>query len=255
MFIDTHAHLDFHQYDCDREEVINRAYHHDLKAIVNIGIDLETSLASVDLTDEYDGLFAAIGYHPHAAKQFNSVASTKLKALARHKKVVAIGEIGLDYYRNLSPRETQQEVFRRQIRLAKQLDLPLVVHIRQAYEDAKMILKEEGAAEVGGVLHCFSGDESMATWAIGEGFYLAFTGVVTFPRSRALQIAATIPLENLLLETDCPFLAPVPYRGKRNEPSYLKQSAECIAEARGIAVSSVAESTTQNARTLFRLTL
>ena len=255
MFIDTHAHLDFRQYDSDRPKVIDRAFSAGLVAIVNVGIDLETSLASVNLSDEYDGLSAAIGFHPHHAKQFNAVAFTKLKALAKHKKVVAIGEIGLDYYRNLSPKPVQQDVFRRQIRLAKHLNLPLVVHIRQAYDDARMILKEERASEVGGVLHCFSGDESMATWAIEEGFHLAFTGVVTFPRSRALHIAATIPIENLLVETDCPFLAPVPYRGKRNEPSYVTHIAEKIAQARGMAVNDLAATTTQNAKRLFRLTL
>lgn len=253
MLIDTHAHLDFSQFDNDRSEVIERAFQQGLRAIINIGIDLNTSMASIDLAENHEGLFAVVGYHPHVASQFNTVALTKLQVLARDKHVVAIGEIGLDYYRNRSPQEAQQQAFRQQIRLAKKLRLPIVVHIRQAYEDARTILQEEGASEIGGVLHCYSGDEEMAAWAIRDGFHLSFTGVVTFPRSRALSIAAEVPLDALLLETDCPFLAPVPHRGKRNEPSYVKLTAQSIAEARSISADRLAERTSQNAVQLFRL--
>jgi TatD DNase family protein len=253
MLIDTHAHLDFSQFDEDRSQVIQHAFQSGLKAILNVGIDFQTSMASIDLAEEYEGMFAVVGYHPHEAKHLNGVALTKLQALAKDKHVVAIGEIGLDYYRNRSPRAAQQEAFRQQIHLARKLRLPVVVHIRQAYEDAMTILQEEHASEVGGVLHCFSGDKEMAAWAIREGFHLSFTGVVTFPRSQALSIASTIPIDTLLLETDCPFLAPVPQRGRRNEPSYVSLTATCIAESRGISVDRLAESTTRTAKRLFRL--
>ncbi|MFQ6092368.1 MAG: TatD family hydrolase [bacterium] len=253
MFIDTHAHLDFRQYDGDREQVIDRAIKNGLIAIITVGIDLETSLASVDLAEEHEAIFAAVGFHPHEAERLDTVALTKLTALAKHEKVVAIGEIGLDYYRDLAPRAIQKEAFRRQIRLAKRLNLPVVIHIRQAYEDAMDILDEERASEVGGVFHCFSGDEFAAMWATEEGFFLSFTGAVTFARSRALRIASSVTADALLLETDSPFLAPVPYRGKRNEPAYLRKIAEKLAEARRTTVEKIADSTTLNAKNLFRL--
>ena len=254
MLIDTHAHLDFRQYDRDRPQVIERAFQNGLSAIINVGVDLESSKACVRLSDEYERMYAAVGFHPHEAEKVNTSTVTQLTSLARHGKVVAIGEIGLDYYRNYAPPATQQDAFRRQIRLAKKLKLPIVVHIRQAFKDATNILEEERASEIGGVLHCFSGDESEAQWALAAGFYLSFTGVVTFPRSRALEIAATVPSDTLLFETDCPFLAPVPYRGKRNEPAYVKRIAEKIAHARGTTLKKIAEATTHNARKLFQRT-
>ena len=255
MLIDTHAHLDFRQYDSDRPQVVERAFQNGLSTIINVGVDLESSKTCIRLSEEYERMFTVVGFHPHESAQVNASTITQLTALARHDKVVAIGEIGLDYYRNYAPHSTQKDAFRRQIRLAKKLKLPIVVHIRQAYEDAMTILKEEHASECGVVLHCFSGDESVAQEAIGEGYFLSFTGVVTFPRSHALHITRTIPSERLLLETDCPFLAPVPYRGKRNEPSYVKHTAEKIAEARGTTLNAIADTTTHNAKTLFHLAI
>jgi TatD DNase family protein len=253
MLIDTHAHLDFPEYDRDREQVIERSFQAGLSGIINIGIDLKTSLASVHLAETHPDIHAVVGYHPHEASRFDAVARHKITALARHEKAVAIGEIGLDYYRNHSPREAQQEAFRQQIRLARTVGLPMVIHIRNAYEDARVILTEEQASEIGGVFHCYSGDEEMAKWAIDQNFFLSFTGVVTYPRNQALSIAAAIPADRLLIETDCPFLPPVPYRGERNEPSFVRFIAETIAGARGMAVDELGEITTRNARRLFRV--
>ncbi|UCE17412.1 MAG: TatD family hydrolase [Gemmatimonadota bacterium] len=253
MVIDTHAHLDFRHYDSDRPQVIERAFQNGLSAIINVGVDLESSKACLRLSEEHQDLYTVVGFHPHHAEQVNSSTLTQLTALARLEKVVAIGEIGLDYYRNYAPHSTQKDAFRRQIRLARKLKLPIVVHIRQAYEDAMTIIEEEGASETGGVLHCFSGDDAEARWAIDRGFHLSFPGVVTFPRSRALDIAASVPPDRLLLETDCPFLAPHPYRGKRNEPSYVKLVAQSIARARGTTFEKLAQETTDNAKKVFRL--
>jgi TatD DNase family protein len=253
MLIDTHTHLDFPQYDKDREPLIGRLRESGIAAIINVGIDLKSSLASVRLAETHENIYAAVGYHPHEASHLDAVAIHKISALARHEKVVAIGEIGLDYYRNYAPREVQQEAFRQQIHLARTVRLPIVIHIRQAYQDARTIMEEEKASDVGGVFHCYSGDGDTALWAIDENFSLSFTGVVTYPRNQALPVAASVPLERLLLETDCPFLTPVPHRGRRNEPSYVRFIAEAIAEARKLPVDTLADATTKNARKLFRL--
>lgn len=251
--IDSHAHLDFSQFDGDREAVIARARQDGLVAIVNAGTSLECSRASVALADRVDFIYATVGIHPHGAKTATRAALDELRALASHPKVVAIGEIGLDFYRDLSPRDRQRQAFRQQIRLAVELGLPLVIHDRDAHAETLRILREEEAGRVGGVLHCFSGDLDMAREGIALGFLIAFGGPITYGGKKKQDIAGRIPLEKILIETDCPFLTPVPHRGQRNEPAYVRHVAEKLARLRGISFEEAAAATTANAAGLFGL--
>jgi TatD DNase family protein len=228
--IDTHAHLDFPEYDADREDVIARAWSTGITRIVNIGCDLKSSAASVELANSHDRIFAAIGIHPHDAKQFDDGAALRLRELANDHKVVAIGEVGLDFYRDRSPRDQQQDAFVRQIALAKELGLPLVVHIRNAYQQALDILAAEKAYETSVVLHCFSGNREEAFRAVDYGFSLSVGGVLTFTNTRLPELMSQLPLESILLETDAPFLAPHPQRGKRNEPALIQLVYQKLAE-------------------------
>ena len=215
MLIDSHAHLDDLRYDTDRDNVLQRAQTAGIEAIVTIGCDLATSQAAVALAHAHPNIFATIGVHPHEAKEIGEGWYESFRSLAQHPKVVAYGEIGLDYHYDHSPREIQRQRFREQIHLARELALPLVIHTREAQEDTVMILREEGAVDVGGVFHCFSGDMWLAKDALDLGFYLSFSGVLTFKNATMLRdIAKTVPLDRLMVETDCPYLAPVPYRGK-----------------------------------------
>lgn len=252
--IDTHAHTDLAQFAHDRGEVYRRAQEAEVKTIINVGYDATTSERSVQYAQRYPFIYAAVGFHPHDAKDFDARAAAFLAELARRPKVVAIGEIGLDYYRHLSPREQQMEAFRRQIGLAKELRLPIIVHDRDAHTETIRVLLEERAQEVGGVLHSFSGDREMARQALDLGFYLGFSGPVTFNNGRRAQdMARYVPLDRLLLETDCPYLTPEPFRGRRNEPAYVRFVAEKIAELRGISLEELAAQTTENAKRLFRI--
>lgn len=257
--IDTHAHLDDPKYDADRAEVIERALEAGVKRIITVGCwNRDTGFKPVlDILDKYGFVYAALGVHPHDAKgAVDPAPFDEIKSLALDKRysgrIVAIGETGLDYHYDNSPREVQQEVFRKEIRLARELNLPLIIHTREAEKDTVDILKEEEAAEIGGVFHCFSGSSAMAAEAVGMGFYLSFSGVVTFPRAEELRgVVKRLPIEKMLVETDCPYLAPVPERGKRNEPAFVVNTARSIAETKGLTLDDVARITTLNAEQVF----
>lgn len=255
MFIDSHAHLDDERFDEDREILIKSLMDNNIDLVLNIGADLETSKASVNLAKKYDNIYAVVGVHPHSAKEVDENTIEELRKLTKEKKVVAIGEIGLDYYYDNSPRDVQRRVFLEQLKLAKELKLPVVIHTRDAAQETFDILKE--SAEDGnlrGVLHCYSSSVEMALEYIKLGFYISIGGPVTFKNSKvAKEVAKAIPLDKLLIETDCPYLTPEPYRGKRNEPMYVKYAAETISELRGISIEELAEATTNNAIALFQL--
>ncbi len=255
MLIDSHVHLDDLRYDTDRNAVLQRAEAAEVEAMVTIGCDLATSRAAVTLAQAYPQVFATIGVHPHEAKEIKEGWYEAFRSLARQPKIVAYGEIGLDYHYDHSPREVQRERFREQIHLARELALPLVIHTREAQEDTVTILREEGAKDLGGVFHCFSGDAWLAKDALDLGFYLSFSGVLTFKNATMLRdIAKTVPLDRLMIETDCPYLTPVPYRGKRNEPAYVQYVAETLAEVRGNrSLESIARATMDNTKRLFRI--
>jgi TatD DNase family protein len=258
MLIDTHTHLDDPRYDSDREAMIRRAKEAGIEAMITIGCDLTTSRAAVDLTDRYEFVYASVGVHPHEVKHVEDHWYDEFRTLAKNRKVVAYGEIGLDYHYNNSPPEDQRRRFREQVRLAKELRLPLVIHTREAQEDTIQILKEEQASEVGGVLHCFSGDAWLANDALDLGFYLSFSGILTFQNATMLRdIAKTVPADRLLIETDCPYLTPVPHRGKRNEPAFVKHVADQLASLLPgdpqQSIQDIARLTSENARRLFRI--
>lgn len=254
MLCDTHVHLDFSDYDEDRQEVIRRAEAAGVVLAVNVGFDAGSSERSVALARVHPTIRAAVGIHPHGAARATEDDFHLIEKLAGEPGVVALGEMGLDYYRDRSPRPIQREVFRRQILMAKRLGLPIVVHSRDAFRDTLSIMKEEGAETVGGVFHCFVGDWKEAQECIEMGFYLAIGGVVTYPNARYThKVATRVPLEKLVLETDCPFLAPSPFRGRRNEPAYVARVARRIAELRGMLPEEVARATTANVFELFGL--
>ena len=251
--IDTHAHLDSGQFEQDREEVIARALGQGISHILTVGCDIQSSRASLEIARAHPNIYAAVGIHPHDAAQATDAGIETLRQLLHEgEKVVAVGEIGLDYYRDRSPREAQREAFRRQIRLAREEGLPLIVHDREAHVEVLEILKEEKAAEVGGVLHCFSGDTAMARACLDMGFYLSFPGTITYPRNEAARdVVRNVPVDRMLVETDCPYLAPQAYRGRRNEPAYVRHTAEMIAQVKGLTLEDVARVTTLNAFSLF----
>ncbi|HHY59320.1 MAG TPA: TatD family hydrolase [Clostridia bacterium] len=250
--IDTHVHLMDERFREDVDQVIANAKAAGVVAMANVGYDLESSRQAVAMAQEEPCLYAVVGIHPHDAKLCTPEALRELEELARQPKVVAIGEIGLDYYRNLSPKEVQKEAFRQQIRLAQKLNKPIVVHDRDAHGDTIQILKEEKVSAIGGVLHCYSGSWEMAREAMKMGLFISLAGPVTFHNARRLQdIAKLMPLDYLLIETDCPYLAPEPYRGKRNEPAYVVKVAEMIAAVKRKSLEEIAQVTTANARRIF----
>jgi TatD DNase family protein len=254
MLIDSHCHLDDARYDADREATIARARENGVQHFITIGCDLVTSRAAVALAELHPFISATVGVHPHDVKHIKEDWYPQLGELAKSEGVVAYGEIGLDYHYDHSPREAQREHFREQIRLARDLHLPIVIHTRDAQKDTISILKEEKAEEIGGVFHCFSGDAWLAKDALDLGFYLSFSGVLTFQNATMLrEIAKTVPIDRILVETDAPYLTPVPHRGKRNEPAYVRHVAEKIAEIHGMGLEKVEEFTLQNTRQLFRL--
>lgn len=251
--VDTHAHLDFPEFDRDRDDVIRRAHEAGVTTLINVGVDLRSSRASVQLAERFPGLYAAVGIHPHDAKTATQSALTELRTLASHPKVVAIGEIGLDFYRDHSPREVQRTLFRQLLELAKELRLPVVIHARDAWEEVLAIVREVMGKRGQGVFHCFPAGVEGARQVLEMGYYVSFTGVVTFKNARAAAVLAEVPLDRLLLETDCPFMAPEPHRGKRNEPAYVQLVAQKAAAVLGVPVAQVAQVTTGNARRLFGL--
>ncbi|MCY7676223.1 TatD family hydrolase [Bacillus safensis] len=254
MLFDTHAHLNAEQYNEDLEQVIERAKSEKVEKIVVVGFDRPTITRAMELIEEYDFIYAAIGWHPVDAIDMTDEDLAWIKDLSQHEKVVAIGEMGLDYYWDKSPKDVQKEVFRRQIALAKEVNLPIVIHNRDATEDVVTILKEEGAAEVGGIMHCFTGSLETAKACMEMNFYISFGGPVTFKNAKKpKEVVKEIPSDRLLIETDCPYLTPVPFRGKRNEPSYVKYIAEQIAELREISFEELAKLTTKNAKKVFRI--
>ena len=256
MLIDTHAHLHDPEFDADRDAVIERARQTGVGRIITIGTDLESSRKAVQLAERYDFIYATVGVHPHDVKTLREESYDSLEQLVRSAsggKVVGYGEIGLDYYYMHSPKELQQKYFRGQIRLARKLLLPLIIHTRQAPEETLAILKEEKADEVGGVFHCYTGDLATAQAAIAMNFFISFSGILTFPKATDLQaVAREIPMEHILIETDCPYLAPVPHRGKRNEPAYVRHVAEKLAQIKGLPCEEIIDLTTKNARNLFK---
>ncbi|HZK25217.1 MAG TPA: TatD family hydrolase [Oscillospiraceae bacterium] len=252
--IDSHAHLTDARFQDDFTEVVARAQANGVNTILNVGCDLPSSRAVVVQAEQNAGFYAAVGIHPHDARTANAKVLQEVKELAAHPKVVAVGEIGLDYYYNHTPPAQQQLALRQQIRLARELALPMIIHDRDAHEDVLLALQEEKAQEVGGVMHCFSGDLDFANRCLELGFYISFAGTVTFKKAGALpQVAQQIPLERLLVETDCPYLAPVPYRGQRNEPANVLQVAVKVAELRQLELAQVADAASKNAQQLFSL--
>ena len=256
MLFDTHTHLDDARYHEDREAVITRAREAGVEAFLTIGCDLMTSRAAVALTDHYPFVYASIGVHPHEVKHIQDDWYDEFRRLAKHSKVVAFGEIGLDYHYNHSSPKEQRDRFREQIQLARELTLPVIIHTREAQEETITILKEERASEIGGVFHCFSGDAWLAKQALDLGFYLSFSGILTFQNATALrEIAKATPLDRVLIETDCPYLTPVPYRGKRNEPAYVSNVAQQLASLHPatLTVDHIAKQTSDNAKKLFKI--
>ncbi|MBN6187376.1 TatD family hydrolase [Aneurinibacillus sp. BA2021] len=255
MLFDTHAHLNDEKFDEDRDETIARARENGISYICNIGYNRETIETSLALAHQYDFIYTAIGWHPQDAKTLTEADLSWIEQLAREEeKVVAIGEIGLDYYWDTSPKDVQQDVFRKQIRLAKKLKLPIIIHDRDAHQDILHILREEKAEEVGGIMHCFSGSPEMAKECLDLNFYISLGGPVTFKNAKKpKEVAEMVPLDRLLIETDCPYLTPEPYRGKRNESGYVRYVAEKIAELKNISFEELAEITTKNAKNLFHI--
>ena len=259
MLIDTHAHLDFNQFDDDRDAVLARAWQAGVAAIVTIGTDLKTSRAAVALAEAHERILATVGFHPHDAKSANAAALAELRELGRHPRVVAVGEIGLDFYRDRSPRDVQRRVFGRQLHVAAELGKPVVIHDRQAHAETLEILRQwvtESQPEHSayrGVIHCFSGDLALAQAAIELGFFIGVDGPITYQNARRLPaIVKALPLDRLLLETDAPFLTPHPHRGQRNEPAYVRLVAEEIADLKNLSLEEVAQTTTANAQALFQ---
>jgi TatD DNase family protein len=254
MLFDTHAHLNADQFEEDVEEVIQRAQAEGVSNIVVVGFDEKTIKGALKLAEDYEFIYAAVGWHPVDAIDMTAEHLLWIEQLASHPKVVALGEMGLDYYWDKSPKDVQKEVFRKQIQLAKKVKLPIIIHNRDAHEDIVKILKEENASEVGGIMHCFGSSLEIAKQCIEMNFYISFGGPVTFKNAkRPKEVAKELPIDRLLIETDCPYLAPHPYRGKRNEPSYVKLVAEAIAELKDMTYEDVVLATTENAKKLFAI--
>ena len=254
MLIDTHAHLDFDEYKDNFEDVLKQAQEAGVEKIIIPGVTIKDSQRVVDLIEKYDCLYGAIGVHPSEAKTWDENSYEILKNFAKHEKIVAIGEIGLDYYWDKTFNDVQQVVLKEQIKLAKKLKKPVIIHDREAHSDVFNILKETNANEVGVVMHCFSGSLEFAMECVNLGFYIALGGPVTFKNAKKpKEVASKIPLDKLLLETDCPFLTPHPYRGQVNYPHYIKLVAEEIATLRGVSYDEIASQTTKNAEKLFQL--
>src|SRR6266498_2976947 len=252
---DTHAHLHFPEFAVDLDTVLERARAAGIVGMVTIGTDRETNPAAVALAERLPDVYATVGIHPHDAAAATGADFEELESLARaYAKVVAIGEMGLDFFRDLSPRDIQERVFRRQLGLARRLGRPVVVHCRDAHAEALAVLAEEKVGEMGGVMHCFSADVEVAKRCLDLGLLISIAGPVTYRNARSLpDVARFVPEDRLVVETDCPFLPPHPYRGKRNEPAYVALTAARVAELRGVDVDSLAAAMTRNAARLFKL--
>jgi TatD DNase family protein len=263
MFVDSHAHLDGRQFDSDREQVIARAREAGVQTIVAIGNGdgPPTFDVGIQLAEKHPFMYATVGIHPHEARLADDTAYQTMERLARHPKVIAWGEIGLDYHYDHSPRETQKQVFSRQMELAEAAKLPLVIHNRpsdgsdNAWDDCLALIKQQWAQNgLGGILHCFTGNWSHAKQALDMGFMISFAGNLTFPKAQQIRDAALeVPLDRMLIETDSPYLAPVPHRGKRNEPAFVKETAGKLGELRGLSMEEVGERTSSNFYNFFEL--
>ncbi|MFB5679141.1 TatD family hydrolase [Paenibacillus terreus] len=244
---DTHTHLDSPQFNEDREQIISNAVEAGVTRMINVGFNRETIPSTMKLAETYDFIYAAVGWHPVDAITMQDGDLEWIASLCEHEKVVAIGEIGLDYHWDTSPKDVQQRVLRQQIGLARELGMPIVIHNRDAHEDIVKILREEKAHEVGGVMHSFSGSWEIAKLCLNMGFHLSFGGPITFKNARQpKEVLAQVPMDRLLIETDSPYLTPHPFRGKRNESAYVKLVAEAAAQIKGISVEELAAVTTQN---------
>ncbi len=254
MLIDTHAHLEMPEFKKDLEAVIQRAKESGVEYIFTVGTEKKDWKRALEIADAHPSIYAILGVHPHHAKEIDDQTYPTLRELSRNGKVKAYGEIGLDFFRNLSPQDIQLMRFREQIGLAKELGLPVVIHDREAHEETLEILKSEKAEECGGIIHCFSGDYEMAKACLDMGFLISTPGSITFKNAEGFrEIVRRIPLESLLVETDAPFLTPVPFRGKRNEPSYVRYTAQKVAEIKKVSFEKVAEVTTENALRVYRM--
>lgn len=254
MLIDSHAHLDSDQFKEDLDNVMKKIEGSGVELVINPGANMESSRKIVELVKKYSILYGAVGVHPHDTEKMKLEDLNEIKNLAKEEKIVAIGEIGLDYYYDHSPREVQKEMFIEQIKIAKELKLPIIVHEREAAKDVFDIIKEEKDANLTGVIHCFSGSLEMALEYIKLGFYISFGGPVTFKNAKKpKEVVAKIPMDKLLVETDSPYLTPTPYRGKRNDSSYLKYIVEEIAKLRDIEYDLLVKSTNKNTRKLFNI--
>ena len=259
MYVDSHAHIDGTEYDADREEMIERARAAGVVAILNVGTgDPHGGMLerAVRVAEQYEGVYAAVGVHPHDARLFDDAAERRLNRIVREsERVIAWGEIGLDYHYDHSPRDVQREVFRRQLRLARAARLPVIIHSREADDETVTILGDEWhGSELGGVMHCFGGSIEMARSVLELGFTISFAGNVTFKKAENLREAARIvPLDRLFIETDCPYLTPVPFRGKRNEPARVVEVARCLADLHGLEMEEIGRITAENFFRFFKL--
>lgn len=253
-FIDSHAHLILDAFDNDRDEVVQQAFSNEITHIVQSCDNLEEIEKNIILTKKYKNMYSSVGIHPHEAKSWTETSKDTILQHAKNKKVIAIGETGLDFYYNLSPRDVQVKAFKEQIKIAKEVSLPLIIHCRDAFKEALEIIKEEKAEH--GVFHCFTGDLESVNEAIKLGFFISWSGILTFKNADDLRkVAKEVLLKNILIETDCPFLAPIPYRGKRNEPKYVKHVAEELAKIHNVSAGEIGETTSSNAKKLFNLEL
>lgn len=253
MLTDTHAHLTMPEYQ-DINEVLDRARSAGLELIIDVGFDISSSEKSTVLSSETDFIYTAVGIHPHDAKSFDEVCYKKITELLEKPKVVALGEIGLDYHYNLSSPDEQKRMFSKLLWTAREMKKTVIFHNRESYHDMVEIIKTEGQGKVSGVFHSFAGSLDELKWVLDNGFYISVSGMITFKKAQNIvDIARTAPIDRILIETDCPYLTPEPYRGKRNEPSYVKYVAEVLAKLKELTMDEVGEITTKNARNLFKV--
>lgn len=254
MLFDTHAHYDDEKFALDKDEVIEKAYRSGVSYIINAATDIKSCEESLAFARKYEYVYAAVGIHPHEVGKVDENTLSRIAQLAKEDKVVAIGEIGLDYYYDTAPREIQKHWFAQQINLARELQLPIIVHDRDAHQESMDIIKDNKANEVGGVFHCYSGSVEMAKELLNYNFYISVGGALTFKNAKKLvEVVSWIPIDRLLIETDCPYLTPEPHRGKRNDSSYVRFVAEKVAQIKQLSFEEVAQVTLENAKKLFRL--
>lgn len=253
MFFDTHAHLDYDLFDEDREAMIQRAFDGGVSCIVTIGTDVDSARRAIQLAENYPNVYAAVGLHPTDARKFDEAMIDTFSQMASHKKIVAIGEIGLDYYWKETPPEIQHHVFRKMIRLAAELNKPIIIHNREASDDVIRILQEERSSKLRGIMHCFSGDEQLLEASLDLNFFISFAGNLTYKKSALPAMVKKVPADRLLIETDAPFLTPAPFRGRRNEPAFVRHTAQKMAEILEKNIDDIAHITSENAKKIFQI--